>query len=214
MIGQRKHHCMILIYTIIVLSFVPMSVSCADEDDPYLNYYKDRYVYDISSYMESRNIIWVDLEDESFDSSPVCSFDCIDVCVVESIFDQYGGYINVEFSSEEYIIRPSDSLNVYSPFYQLPSSDSDPVCYIEYEVFLDDRPALWGGQDDGLSDDQHSLRLIQSIDLFSQPPFQAGCCCVTVVFRATLFENGTWRSINGELEFSTTVREGRRHFSQ
>lgn len=168
---SNNHSFQIMMATclVLILSIFPVEMAYADKvamttyRDSYMDY-TEKYSRWIFSIEEELNIersyrVFSPTAEELVNDCNIhlIESDRVSITVQQTLFDSIGGYINLLFTSDQYILRPITCLDIYSPYYQAAESYSLPVCFIEIEI--GDYMGYYS-LEGGLSEDQKQYNLI------------------------------------------------------
>lgn len=118
------------------------------------------------------------------------------IVVQQTLFDSIAGYMNICFTSDQYILRPITCLDVYSPYYRPGETYEQPVCFIGVEFAVGDSMGRYA-QYEGLSADQKQFNIIALASAASRPGLPGGESDVLLTV--------TLHSFNGEEETVETL---------
>ena len=197
-----SHSFQIIVSTIFVLIFVLCSVGLADSDtnainveiDPYLVYMEnyESWCFRIEDQIKKERAyrVFAPGAEELVNNCDIHLFesDRISISVQQTWVDSAVGYVNLCFTSDQYILRPADCLDVYAPWYQPGNAYTQPVCFIEIEQIMDH--LFINSQAEGLSEDQKQFNLIALCSFYSDGDVSPTKCDVPMKLKLHFFNSG------------------------
>lgn len=198
----NSHIFQIIVATIFVLIFGFCSVGLADSDtdavkaeiDPYVVYMEkyESWCFRIEDQIEEERAyrVYSPRAEELVDNCDIHLFesDRISITVQQTLVDSAFGYVNLCFTSDQYILRPADCLNVYAPFYQPGNAYTQPVCFIEIKQIMNHLSIY--SQAEGLSEKQKQFNLIALCSFHSDGDASITKCDVRMKLKLHFFNSG------------------------